>query len=100
MKIERLYLIHERIQSETTGAPDDFAKEFDIKRKQLHNQLEELRLFGADIGYSRTRATYFYRKPFDFFNEFDYVHFTTGKGSEKFLKELLMQYFENKGNSK
>ena len=55
MNIERLYRIHEMIESETTGTPAEFAQRFDIKERQLYYLIEELTLFGAKVGYSRRR---------------------------------------------
>ena len=98
MNIERLYLMHKRIESETTGTPEEFAEEFNIKRRQLYSQLEELRLFGAIIGYSRTRKTFFYSKPFDFFEDFDY-DLLNRKSNQKILSGLLKDYLEKKRKS-
>ena len=75
MNIERLYCMHKRIESEKTGTPGEFAKEFNIKTRQLLNQIEELRLMGAFITYSRARKTYYYTESFNFFEDFDHVQF-------------------------
>ena len=53
---------------------------------------------GAVVEYSRKKETYFYKEPFDFFEEFDYLNLSR-KGNEQFLKELLKYYLSNKENS-
>ena len=98
MNVERMYRMHKMIQNESTGTRAEFAEKFNIKPKQLHNQIEELRLWGAVIEYSRKKDTYYYKEPFNFFDEIDYVHFSR-QGSNQFIKELLKYYLENKDNN-
>jgi predicted DNA-binding transcriptional regulator YafY len=62
--INRLYNIHKMIQQENTGTPDEFAQQFHLSRRQLYNIREELKDYGAIIGYSRIRHTYFYTNDF------------------------------------
>ena len=93
MNIERLFTMHKRILSETTGTPEDFAAEFGLKKRQLQYLIEELRLSGAEIEYSRQRKTYFYLAPFDFFEKLDYIDIIN-KMNKQFLIELLKVYFE------
>ena len=95
MNIERLFRIHEMIENETTGTPEEFARMFNIKTKQLQNQLGELKLFGADVRYSRTRKTYYYAAPFDIFDKIDYQHLIRTM-PKKFFKELLSVYVEHR----
>ena len=88
MNIERLFKIHERIESETTGTPEEFAAELGIKKKQLQNQIVELRLFEAKVKYSRTRKTYYYTEPFEFFDKIDLVRLFETMSKKTFI-ELL-----------
>ena len=59
MDIERMYRMHKMILNEATGSPKEFAEKFKIRPRQLLNLLEEFKLCGASIKYSRKRVTYF-----------------------------------------
>jgi len=61
----RLYEIHKHICSENTGSPDEFAKKLKIKRRRLYYILEELKISGAVIKYSRKRASFYYENDLD-----------------------------------
>lgn len=58
--VNRLCRIHNLIQQENTGTPDEFAERICISRSQLYNCLGELRDYGALIKYSRKQRTFFY----------------------------------------
>ena len=91
MNIDRLFRIHEMILHESTGTPAEFAELFHIQIRQLQNLMNELVICGAAIGYSRKRATYFYKEPFDFLEQMDYLHISR-YGTDKLLKELLKNW--------
>ena len=95
MNLDRLIRMHQMIQSESTGTPEEFAEVFQIKDRQLQYQIEELRLYGANIKYSRKRATYFYVTPFNFAEELDYLDLSR-RLSVKGLKEILKNCLEKK----
>ena len=95
MDIERLYRKHKRIESETTGTPEEFAKEFNMKKRQMQNQLEEFRLWGAVINYCRKRKTYYYVKTFDFFEHIDTQHLMKTI-PKKTMRELFISALERK----
>ena len=99
MNLDRLIRMHQMIQSESTGTPEEFAEVFQIKDRQLQYQIEELRLYGANIKYSRKRATYFYVTPFNFAEIIDHLHLSQHL-SVKVLKDMLKNYLENKGDKK
>jgi predicted DNA-binding transcriptional regulator YafY len=63
--IDRLYEIHKWILREKTGAPDEFADRFHLSRRQLYNILDELKDWGAEIKYSRSRHTFYYANDFE-----------------------------------
>ena len=65
MNFERLYRMHKLIEMETTGTPDQFAKQLSIKRRQLYNMLDKLKHHKANIAYSRVRSTFYYKNKFD-----------------------------------
>ncbi|MDR1373039.1 MAG: hypothetical protein LBJ17_08010 [Dysgonamonadaceae bacterium] len=62
---DRMDYFHKLIQREATGTPCEFAEKMKLKRSQLFNIIDEFRDYGADIGYSRIRQTYFYRNDFE-----------------------------------
>jgi hypothetical protein len=59
-QLERLKKMNRLIKSEHTGAPEEFAGKLGICQSHLFNLIEELKIMGAPISYSRTRKTYFY----------------------------------------
>jgi predicted DNA-binding transcriptional regulator YafY len=63
--IDRIYRIHQLIQKEATGTPEEFAKRFNIKKRQLYNILEEFKDYGACIRYNRTKQTFYYVNDFE-----------------------------------
>jgi transcriptional antiterminator len=63
--VDRLYEIHKLILQERTGAPDEFASKFHLSRRQLYNILDELKDWGAEVKYSRTKHTFYYANDFD-----------------------------------
>ena len=60
----RLYEIHKHICRENTGKPTDFAKKFKINRRQLYYILDELKIGGAVIKYSRKMSSFYYENDF------------------------------------
>ncbi|MGC9355095.1 MAG: hypothetical protein ACP5D9_14710 [Mariniphaga sp.] len=64
-QLERLKKINKLIKSERTGTPEEFAGELGICQSHLYNLIEELKIMGAPIRYSRTRQTYFYTTEFE-----------------------------------
>jgi hypothetical protein len=63
--INRMRFLHKQIQRETTGIPEDFARQIHLKKRQLYNILEELKMHGADIRYDPIRHTYYYANEFE-----------------------------------
>ena len=59
--IERMYRL---IRKESTGSRAELAGRMRVSERTVSNYLEELRLMGADIRFSKTRNTYY------FFNRF------------------------------
>ena len=58
--LERLKRIHELIKSENTGTPKEFAYKLHLSESQLYNILEDLKIKGFPIIYSRSLKTYSY----------------------------------------
>jgi hypothetical protein len=63
--IDRISVIHGLIKKEATGSPDEFAKRLHLKKRQLQNILDEIRDYGAEIIYDRSRNTYYYANNFE-----------------------------------
>ena len=59
-QIDRMKYIHYLIRREHTGNPEHFARKLQLSKRQLFNILEEMRILGLDIRYSKVRETYFY----------------------------------------
>lgn len=64
--IDRAQRIHQFIRNEATGTPCEFAERLRISRRQLYYCLEELKDFGAQIMYNRTKNTFYYANNFEF----------------------------------
>lgn len=62
--IERLQQIHNLIKTECTGAPADLARRMEISERTVYYLIEQLRDYDAQIGYDRSRRTYFYKDDF------------------------------------
>ncbi|KWW28188.1 MAG: hypothetical protein AUK63_2014 [bacterium P3] len=54
---------HALVMSRTTGTPEAFALKLGISRSSLYNLIEEIKSYGIDIEYSRTRQTFHYVYP-------------------------------------
>jgi len=62
--IERINRMYRLIRTESTGSRAELAGRMRVSERTVSNYLEELRLMGADIRFSKTRNTYY------FFNRF------------------------------
>lgn len=63
-KLERLQRLHQRILAENTGTPEEMAKKMNISKRNFYGLVEDLRIMGAEICYSRTTKTYYYCNDF------------------------------------
>ncbi|MCF6279090.1 MAG: helix-turn-helix domain-containing protein [Flavobacteriaceae bacterium] len=59
-QLERLRKIHQYIKASNAGTPKEFASKLNISESQLYNVLEDLKIKGFPIVYSRTEKTYLY----------------------------------------
>jgi hypothetical protein len=48
------------IRRKATGNSRDLASRFHVSERTIYNLLETLKAFGAEIGYCRTRCSYYY----------------------------------------
>ena len=62
--LERLQQLHQLIENEKTGAPKELAHKLHISERLAYNLIEQLKDFNANIGYDRSRKTYYYCEDF------------------------------------
>lgn len=48
-----------------TESPDEFSRKLKISKRQLFNDMDVLKLKGAEIKYNRTLGTYYYENDFN-----------------------------------
>jgi len=61
---QRLLKIHKLIARQATGTPAEFAATIKISRAHLYNIIENLKINGAEIKYSRRLRTFYYINTF------------------------------------
>lgn len=59
--IERINRMYRLIRKESTGSRAELAGRMRVSERTVSNYLEELRLMGADIRFSKTRNTYYFQ---------------------------------------
>jgi|WetSurMetagenome_2_1015567.scaffolds.fasta_scaffold539012_1 hypothetical protein len=60
---ERLRYADRLIRLEATGTPRVFARKLNISESYLYGILDEMKLMGLPLAYSKTGLTYYYTKP-------------------------------------
>jgi predicted DNA-binding transcriptional regulator YafY len=63
--LDRISMAHKLVSRQKTGTPDEFACQLGVSRTSLYELIDELRLRGAPIAYSKTAKTFYYRQPYD-----------------------------------
>ncbi|WP_293309193.1 HTH domain-containing protein [Pedobacter sp. UBA5917] len=63
--IDRIKIIHKLIRESRTGTPENLAQRLSISTSRLYVVLDELKLMGAPIEYSRQLQTYYYTQAFE-----------------------------------
>ena len=64
--IDRINKMHSLINSQKTGTPETFAKQLDLSRRQMYNQLEFFKTLNAKIKYCKKKETFYYSSKFEF----------------------------------
>jgi predicted DNA-binding transcriptional regulator YafY len=59
-QLGRLEVIIHLINTGKTGTPEEFAGKIGISQSHLYRVIDELRLYGIPVVYSRSRKTYWY----------------------------------------
>jgi len=63
--LDRISMMHKLVSRQKTGTPEEFAKQLGVSRTSLYELIDELRLRGVPIAYSKSAKTFFYRQPYD-----------------------------------
>ena len=63
--LERLQQLHNLIAIEHTGTPKELSQLLRISKRSVHLLIKELKDYDANIGYSKSRKTYYYSNDFD-----------------------------------
>lgn len=61
-QLERLRKIHQYIKVANTGTPKEFSKRLSLSESQLYNILDDLKIKGFPIEYSRSLRSYIYNQ--------------------------------------
>ena len=69
--IEQINRMYRLIRMENTGSLNELAARLRVSERTVSNYLEELRLMGAEISFSRTRNTYFFGNRFVLYATFE-----------------------------
>jgi biotin operon repressor len=63
--LERIQTAHNLVSRQHTGTPEEFAQQLGVSRTSLYELIDELKLRGAPISYSKSARTFYYREPYD-----------------------------------
>jgi len=63
--LDRIGMIHKLISRQKTGTPEELARQLGVSRTSLYELIDELRLRGAPISYSKSAKTFYYSQPYD-----------------------------------
>lgn len=69
--IERINRTYRFIRMESTGSLSELAAKVRVSERTISNYLEELRLMGAEIKFSRVRNTYYFDNRFVLYTTFE-----------------------------
>jgi biotin operon repressor len=63
--LDRISMMHKLVSRQKTGTPEEFARQLGVSRTSLYELIDELRLRGVPIAYSKSAKTFFYRQPYE-----------------------------------
>jgi len=69
--IERINRMYRLVRMENTGSLGELAERMRVSERTISNYLEEFRLMGAEIKFSRTRNTYYFDNNFVLYATFE-----------------------------
>ena len=64
-QVERFQKLNKLISQQNTGTPSELAERLNLKRSQLYEVLDLLKIQGAPIKYSRKLKTFYYADDFN-----------------------------------
>ena len=65
IQLDRIKKMNNLIKNKRTGNPQEFAKQLGICQSQLFNLIDDLKIMGAPISYSRKSQSYYYNTDFE-----------------------------------
>lgn len=63
---KKLSFLNDLLKQGYTGTAEDLAWKLNVSRRTVFRYLDELRINGAIIGYSKTKKTYYFKNNFNF----------------------------------
>lgn len=57
----KILMLNRKIREQRTGTAEELAHELGISRSKLFDVLDEIRSYGAEIRFDRSRRTYYYK---------------------------------------
>ena len=91
-QLERLRKIHQYIKVFNTGSPNEFANKLGISESQLYNVLDDLKIMGFPIKYSRKLKSYIYNEDCELQVNYS-VELLTSKEKIKISGGRIKNYF-------
>ena len=67
---EKLFYLVDLLNQENTGSADILAEKLNVSRRTVFRYLDDLRLKGAVIGFSKSKKTYYLKNDFNFIKDF------------------------------
>ncbi|TCO08344.1 HTH domain-containing protein [Natronoflexus pectinivorans] len=61
-QIERFQALNKLIHQQCTGTPDELASRLGISRRQLYAHIEDLKVLGLEISYSRKLSSFYFNE--------------------------------------
>ena len=68
--MKKLFFLNDLLKQGDTGTAEDLAWKLNVSRRTVFRYLDELRMNGAVIGYSKTKKTYYLENNFNFDESF------------------------------
>ena len=78
-QLNRIAVFHKLIKSGKSGTPDEIAKRLGISRSRFFDILEDLKICGFPIAYSRKERSYYYTMPCKLHVDFSVRLYVNGK---------------------
>ncbi len=94
-QLERLKKMNVLIQNKCTGTPEEFAKKLCICQSHLYNLIDELKIIGAPIKYSRARQTYYYTSEFEIILQYSLCIIKRDQLKQIFGGKLIKTVYSN-----